>query len=152
MTCPFFRTSMFCSTLHWKNHMNPAKPFLNIVLLLLFSLVFPICISFETITQNHPLKDGQILVSYQKPLRLGFSPLKIPIAAMLGFGITKLLNKLLCGLQIETILFMISPGSSPSTVKETLYSTLKTNPFPFGPLMFLLQPHQQTIPWLSSQK
>ena len=72
MTCPSFRTFMFCSTLHWKNHMNPAKPFLNIVLLLLFSLVFPICISFETITQNHPLKDGQILVSYQKTFALGF--------------------------------------------------------------------------------
>ena len=72
MTCPFFRTSMFCSTLHWKNLMNPAKPFVNILLLLLFSLVFPICISFETITQNHPLKDGQILVSYQKTFALGF--------------------------------------------------------------------------------
>uniref|UniRef100_A0A7N2LTX1 Receptor-like serine/threonine-protein kinase n=1 Tax=Quercus lobata TaxID=97700 RepID=A0A7N2LTX1_QUELO len=52
--------------------MNPTKPFLNIVLLLLFSLVFPICISFETITQNQPLKDGQILVSYQKTFALGF--------------------------------------------------------------------------------
>ncbi|KAL4628638.1 hypothetical protein ACB092_05G254500 [Castanea dentata] len=60
-----------CS-LHWKNHMNPAKPFLNIVLLLLFSLVFPICISFKNITQNQPLKDGQILVSDQKTFALGF--------------------------------------------------------------------------------
>ncbi|KAL4628646.1 hypothetical protein ACB092_05G255100 [Castanea dentata] len=42
------------------------------LLLLLFSLVFPICISFETITQNQPLKDGQILVSYQKTFALGF--------------------------------------------------------------------------------
>nr|POE84809.1 g-type lectin s-receptor-like serine/threonine-protein kinase rks1 [Quercus suber] len=53
--------------------MNPVSQFLNIVLLLLFSLVFPICISFETITQNQPLKDdGQTLVSYQKTFALGF--------------------------------------------------------------------------------
>ena len=50
--------------------MNPAKPLLNAVLLL--SLVFPICISLDTITPDQPIKDGQTLLSNQKTFTLGF--------------------------------------------------------------------------------
>ncbi|KAK4597885.1 hypothetical protein RGQ29_015416 [Quercus rubra] len=35
-------------------------------------LVCPICISFDTITPNQPLKDGQLLLSNQKTFALGF--------------------------------------------------------------------------------
>jgi len=50
--------------------MNLAKPLLNVVLLLF--LVFPICVSLDTITPNQPIKDGQTLLSNQKTLVLGF--------------------------------------------------------------------------------
>ena len=50
--------------------MNSAKPLLNAVLLL--SLVFPICISLDTITPDQPIKDGQTLLSNQKTFALGF--------------------------------------------------------------------------------
>ena len=50
--------------------MNSAKPLLNAVLLL--SLVFPICISLDTITPDQPIKDGQTLLSNQKTFTLGF--------------------------------------------------------------------------------
>uniref|UniRef100_A0A2N9HI57 Receptor-like serine/threonine-protein kinase n=1 Tax=Fagus sylvatica TaxID=28930 RepID=A0A2N9HI57_FAGSY len=51
--------------------MKPAKGLLGTVLLL--SLVFRICISFDTITLNQPIKDGgDNLVSNQKAFALGF--------------------------------------------------------------------------------
>ena len=51
--------------------MKPAKGLLGTVLLL--SLVFRICISFDTITLNQPIKDGgDKLVSNHKAFALGF--------------------------------------------------------------------------------
>ena len=50
--------------------MNPTKLLLNAVLLL--SLVFPICVSLDTITPDEPIKDGQTLLSNQKAFALGF--------------------------------------------------------------------------------
>ncbi|KAM4102018.1 hypothetical protein ACB094_05G191100 [Castanea mollissima] len=52
--------------------MNPAKSLLKSVLLLLLSLLFPICVSLNTITPDQPIKDGQTLVSNQKTFALGF--------------------------------------------------------------------------------
>nr|POF03120.1 g-type lectin s-receptor-like serine/threonine-protein kinase rks1 [Quercus suber] len=52
--------------------MNPAKSLLKSVLLLLLSLLFPICVSLDTITLDQPIKDGQTLVSNQKTFALGF--------------------------------------------------------------------------------
>ena len=52
--------------------MNPAKSLLKSVLLLLLSLLFPICVSLDTITTDQPIKDGQTLVSNQKTFALGF--------------------------------------------------------------------------------
>ena len=52
--------------------MNPAKSLLKSVLLLLLSLLFPICVSLDTITPDQPIKDGQTLVSNQKTFALGF--------------------------------------------------------------------------------
>ena len=128
--------------------MNSAKPLLNAVLLL--SLVFPICISLDTITPDQPIKDGQTLLSNQKTFALGFFSPNNSSRRYVGFGIIKLPNKLLCGLQTKTILSMIPPEFSPSTITETSYSTPKTEPLPFGLLMFLFLSHPQTILWLSS--
>ncbi|KAM4113075.1 hypothetical protein ACJW30_05G191000 [Castanea mollissima] len=52
--------------------MNPVKSLLKSVLLLLLSLLFPICVSLDTITPDQPIKDGQTLVSNQKTFALGF--------------------------------------------------------------------------------
>nr|XP_023920000.1 G-type lectin S-receptor-like serine/threonine-protein kinase At1g11410 isoform X1 [Quercus suber] len=52
--------------------MNPAKSLLKSVLLLLLSLLFPICVSLDTINPDQPIKDGQTLVSNQKTFALGF--------------------------------------------------------------------------------
>ncbi|XP_030970808.1 G-type lectin S-receptor-like serine/threonine-protein kinase RKS1 [Quercus lobata] len=52
--------------------MNPAKSLLKSVLILPLSLLFPICVSLDTITPDQPIKDGQTLVSNQKTFTLGF--------------------------------------------------------------------------------
>ena len=128
--------------------MNPAKPSLNAVLLL--SVVFPICFCLDTITPDQPIKDGQSLVSNHKTFALGFFSPGNSNRRYVGIGITKLPNKPLCGLQIETILSMIPLEFSPSMTRETSYSTPKTKPFPFGLPMFLFRSHPQAILWLSS--
>ena len=129
--------------------MNPTKG--NALLLLLsLLLVCPICTSLDTITPDQPLKDGQRLLSNQETFALGFFNPGSSSHHYVGFGSTKSLKKPLCGLQTETLLSMIPLESSPSTVRETLYSTPKTKPLLFGPPMFLFLCHPQIILWPSS--
>jgi hypothetical protein len=51
--------------------MNPAKELLNTSLFLSL-LLFPFCISLDTILPNEPVKDGDILVSKGETFALGF--------------------------------------------------------------------------------
>ena len=70
-----FRCSSYalsCPTIFIGKTMNTAKSLLKSVLLLLLSLLFPICVSLDTITLDQPIKDGQTLVSNQKTFALGF--------------------------------------------------------------------------------
>ena len=64
--------ALSCPTIFIGKTMNPAKSLLKSVLLLLLSLLFPICVSLDTITTDQPIKDGQTLVSNQKTFALGF--------------------------------------------------------------------------------
>ena len=128
--------------------MNPTKG--NALLLLLsLLLVCPICTSLDTITPTNPSRMVNVYSQTKKPLHLGFSTPAVPVTATLEFGSTKSLKKPLCGLQTETLLSMIPLESSPSTVRETLYSTPKTKPLLFGPPMFLFLCHPQIILWPS---
>ena len=129
--------------------MKPAKGLLGTELLL--SLVFRICISFDTITLNQPIKDGgDNLVSNQKAFALGFFSPGNSNLRYLGIWYNEITEQPVVWVANRDNPLNDTSGVLSITVRETSSSTNKTKHFPSGPPMFLFQSHHQTILRLSS--
>ncbi|EXC29551.1 G-type lectin S-receptor-like serine/threonine-protein kinase RKS1 [Morus notabilis] len=75
--------------------MKSCEALLNTIQILLIFLAPPLCMSlvFDTITPNHPIKDGDVLLSGQKTFALGFFSPGKPLNRYVGVWYNKISEK-----------------------------------------------------------
>lgn len=128
-------TTSICNTMKFFS----AIEFLSSFLVLMF--FYPFCHSLDnTITINHPIRDGDVLVSNGLGnFALGsFSP-RNSTNRYVGIWYDKISEQTSCGLPTETLLYTTLPVFSKSSKTETSYSTTTTPETltPFAPPTFL---------------